>query len=523
MISNLFRLFGLIAIVAVNVCEGSRILAIFPAPETSHQIVFRALIKGLLDRGHHVTMMTPMPFETDNPNITQINWSYTKKIAEETGDVAVMRQEDCSSLTTVFKMLEVARKLIETELSHPEVQELIRNASEEQFDVLIVEYYQMTPFHAFAELFNVPLIGITSVDSVPIAHEGVGNENNLVTHPDFNHKSTTDLNFLQRLKFVSIGIFLNLVIKPLEFAKYDKMIEKHFGSNMTKSKDLMYRIDLLMTNTEPALGYIRPIVPQAIQLGFLHIEPPKPLPSDLQQFMDKSQHGVIYFSLGTLIRCSSIYPQNLKIFIDTFKALKYDVLWKCDSKLNLNGTSNIRVVQWVPQQDLLAHPNVKLFVTQGGQQSMEEAVDRHVPMVVIPFNFDQFGNADKVVERGIGQKIWMEHLTTDGLREAILEVIGNKKYKRNIERLGKLVRDQPMRPVEKAVWWTEYVIRHQGASHYRYKAAQMPAWQYHYYDVMATLLVAALTVLAAVVYSVRWLFSYCFGQWYAVQAKEKTL
>lgn len=77
---------------------------------------------------------------------------------------------------------------------------------------------------------------------------------------------------------------------------------------------------------------------------------------------------------------------------------------------------------------LAAHSNVKLFVTQGGQQSMEEAVDRHVPMVVIPFNFDQFGNGDKVVERGIGKSIWMERLTTDGLRQAILEVIENKKW-----------------------------------------------------------------------------------------------
>lgn len=58
---------------------------------------------------------------------------------------------------------------------------------------------------------------------------------------------------------------------------------------------------------------------------------------------------------------------------------------------------------------------------------MEEAVDRQVPMVVIPFNFDQFGNGDKIVERGIGKSIWMENLSTDSLLSAILEVIGNKK------------------------------------------------------------------------------------------------
>ncbi|XP_058451965.1 UDP-glucosyltransferase 2-like isoform X1 [Malaya genurostris] len=526
--SPVVRSVGLLVAVAVlsvhvHVCNGSRVLAIFPSPAKSHQIVFRALVEGLLERGHHVTMMSPDPIVTSNPNITQINWSYAHKIVEENFDVAQMRQQDCTSLDIAVQLLYVTEKFIEAELDHPEVQQLIVNANEEHFDVLLVEYFQMTPFFAFAELFNVPMIGITSIDSISMVHQIMGNEMNVVAHPEMNHKFSYKPNFLQRLEAVVTKVFIDHLLMPREFAKYDRIIERHFGSNMTKSNELMHRIDFLMTNVEPAMGFVRPNVPQAIQLGFLHIQPPKPLPTDLQQFLDKSQHGVIYFSLGTLIRSNSISFRNLRIFIDTFHSLKYDVLWKCDSEVDLNGTSNIRIARWLPQQDLLAHPNVKLFVTQGGQQSMEEAVDRHVPMVVIPFNFDQFGNADKVVERGIGQKIWMEHLTTDGLREAILEVIGNKKYKRNIERLGKLVRDQPMRPVEKAVWWTEYVIRHQGASHYRYKAAQMPAWQYHYYDVMATLLVAALTVLAAVVYSVRWLFSYCFGQWYAVQAKEKTL
>ncbi|XP_055547923.1 UDP-glucosyltransferase 2-like [Wyeomyia smithii] len=525
--SGLLRTFGFLAVIVLVVIfgegESARILAIFPAPAKSHQIVFRAFMKGLLERGHHITMMTTDPFETSNPNITQINWNYTHKIVEENFDVAGMRQQGCTSLDIATQLLVVTKKFIEAELAHPEVQQLIENASEEHFDVLIMEYFQMTPFHAFADLFNVPMIGITSIDSISMVHQVLGNVMNVVAHPEMNHKFSSEPNFLQRLVAVVTKVFIDNYLIPREFAKYDKVIERNFGSNMTKSRELMHRIDFLMTNVEPALGYVRPSVPQTIQLGFLHIEEPKPLPKDLKRYFDHSQHGVIYFSLGTLIRSNSINARNLKVFVDTFKSLKYDVLWKCDSEVDLNGTSNIRIARWLPQQDLLAHPNVKLFVTQGGQQSMEEAIDRHVPMVVIPFNFDQFGNGDKVVERGIGKTIWMERLTTEKLRETILEVISNKKYKRNIERLGKLVRDQPMRPVEKAVWWTEYVIRHQGASHYRYKAAQMPVWQYHYYDVVVTLLAASLAVLALAIYAIRHFFNFIFGPWLAVQVKEKSL
>ncbi|XP_058826486.1 UDP-glucosyltransferase 2-like isoform X2 [Topomyia yanbarensis] len=502
--------------------DSAKILAIFPTPAKSHQIVFGALTEALLARGHQLTVMSPEPLKTDNPNLTQIDWSYAYKVIETQTDVAKATQEKWSPLKVVEQLLMVTKLFIDAELSHPAVKSMIQNPNE-QFDAVIVEYFQMTPFFAFAELYNAPMIGITSIDSIAMCHGIVGNAANAVANPELHHKFSKDLNFLQRMEAFITMLIMNYYLFPREFAKYDEIIEHNFGSNMTKSEQLMHRIDFLMTNVEPALGFIRPTIPGAIQLGFLHVKPPKALPTELQQYLDNARHGVIYFSLGTLIRTTALNERNVQLFLDVFRSLKYDVLWKCDSQIDLNGAENVRLMTWLPQQDVLAHPNVKLFVTQGGQQSMEEAVDRHVPMVVIPFNFDQFGNGDKVVEKGIGKTIWMERLTTVGLRETILEVIGNKKYKRNIERLGKLVRDQPMRPVEKAIWWTEYVIRHQGASHYRYKAAQMPVWQYHYYDVMATLLAATLSVLAVAIYAIRQLFSYCFGQWYTAQSKEKTL
>lgn len=78
-------------------------------------------------------------------------------------------------------------------------------------------------------------------------------------------------------------------------------------------------------------------------------------------------------------------------------------------------------------------------------------------------------------------------------------------------RLGRLVRDQPMRPVEKAVWWTEYVIRHGGADHYRYPAAHMSFLVYHYYDVVGAAVLLAIALLAALHYLAGRLFRWFVG------------
>lgn len=45
---------------------------------------------------------------------------------------------------------------------------------------------------------------------------------------------------------------------------------------------------------------VKPNVPAVIDVGGLHIRPPKPLPLDLQQFLDEASDGVIYFSFGKI-------------------------------------------------------------------------------------------------------------------------------------------------------------------------------------------------------------------------------
>lgn len=75
----------------------------------------------------------------------------------------------------------------------------------------------------------------------------------------------------------------------------------------------------------------------------------------------------------------------------------------------------------------IGHPNVKVFITQGGLQSAEEAIVKGVPVVGIPFIADQPRNVAAMVQHGLGVKVDAETLTRDVLKNAILEVAGNDK------------------------------------------------------------------------------------------------
>ena len=50
----------------------SRILAFLPIPFRSHQVVFQAIIRELVLRGHEVTSVTPFPMKDPPDNLTEL-------------------------------------------------------------------------------------------------------------------------------------------------------------------------------------------------------------------------------------------------------------------------------------------------------------------------------------------------------------------------------------------------------------------------------------------------------------------
>lgn len=118
--------------------------------------------------------------------------------------------------------------------------------------------------------------------------------------------------------------------------------------------------------------------------------------------------------------------KKLKI-VETLSLLPYKVLWKFESENGLNTSDNVLVKKWFPQQDVLNHKNVKVFVTQGGFQSAEEAMHYRVPMVVLPMIADQHQNAKSIQELGIGITLDVENFTSEDLKEAIVEVMQNPR------------------------------------------------------------------------------------------------
>lgn len=69
------------------------------------------------------------------------------------------------------------------------------------------------------------------------------------------------------------------------------------------------------------------------------------------------------------------------------------------------------------------------------------------------------------------------------------------RYAENSKRLAIAFNDRPLSPLDTAIYWTEYVIRHNGAPQLRVASVGLPLYQYLLLDVLVPLIVVALLII----------------------------
>merc|ERR1719318_246247 len=197
-----------------------------------------------------------------------------------------------------------------------------------------------------------------------------------------------------------------------------------------------------------------------------------------------------------------------ELFLSAFSKLKQRVIWKWDEEMP-EASSNVFVSSWLPQQSLLAHKNVKLFITHGGAGSFQEAVCHETPMVGIPMDGDQQMNINQVVLKNLGLRLEWKSLTEEVLLGSIREVLGNAAYSSAVSKAKELVLDQPLHPLEHTLWWLEYLLRHPGNKDMRSPALDLYWFQYFLLDVILVILATVLTALALVYLASRFCCRLC--------------
>ncbi|NDJ62371.1 MAG: glycosyl transferase [Chloroflexi bacterium] len=148
---------------------------------------------------------------------------------------------------------------------------------------------------------------------------------------------------------------------------------------------------------------------------------------------------VVFISLGTVhANRSDFYQACFKAFADHPGLFVLAVGGQTDLSTVPGAPPNFIVRQTVPQLDLL--PQVDVFITHGGMNSVHEALYHAVPLVAVPQQIEQAMVARRVADTGAGVAIGfappLGKVTAAQLRQAVDQVLADPAYKQRAARLG---------------------------------------------------------------------------------------
>ncbi|XP_044729432.1 uncharacterized protein LOC123292782 [Chrysoperla carnea] len=504
--------------------NGAKILALFPSASKSHLILGQALLKGLAKKGHQVTMVSPIPLPKPVPNYRDIVIETDLKAAmhpggEDSGNKFLTQISSVNPVSIITAVYEMGYNLAKVALEDPKVQELIK--SKETFDIVIPEIFMNEVFFAFADHFKAQLIVFSTVGATEWTNDLVGNPNPYAITPEIFLGFTDRMTFVERIINTGVTLLNEVVMNFVHLPKQEELRQKHLPHTKPLS-EISKNVSLILLNSHPSLSTPRALVPNMIEIGGFHVDQPKPLPADLKKTLDEATNGVVYFSMGSNFQSKELPEEIRNEFLNAFSKLKQTVLWKWEDDKLPGQPKNVKISKWFPQSDLLAHPNVKVFMTHGGLLSTTESVARGVPMVGIPVFADQKMNMAKAVSLGYGLKVDFQNITSEAVYHALSEIISNTKYSENVKKRSAVLNDRLVPPIDEAVYWVEYVLRHNGAPHLRSARTELNIFQYLLLDIIGLVGGVLILVLLVVIFIVKKVLSLFKSSPKKLKSKKKT-
>jgi len=279
------------------------------------------------------------------------------------------------------------------------------------------------------------------------------------------------------------------------------LLERFASSHITSWVDLLHQSQLFLNEMDQYLESALPVMPNFITISGVTVVPAKPLPEALETiFRESGEQGVIIISFGSSV--THIPDDITRKIIDGLSRVKQTVVAKLVVPDGFNVPTNVKLMSWLPQNDILGHNKTRLFITHCGNKGQYEALYHGVPMLGFSLFAEQAWNCERARIKGFGLKMDITQFTSSEFYENIKQLVENSTYSDTIKKMSKAFRNQPMTGSETAAFWIEHVINN-GGDHLRSPMMNMPIYQFLMLDILAAITAAFGTCCVFFVYSIK--------------------
>uniref|UniRef100_A0A2I2Y6H3 UDP-glucuronosyltransferase n=1 Tax=Gorilla gorilla gorilla TaxID=9595 RepID=A0A2I2Y6H3_GORGO len=452
------------------------------ATEYSHWMNMKTILKELVQRGHEVTVLASSAsilFDPNDASTLKFEVYPTSLTKTEFENIIMQQVKRWSEIQKdtfwlyfsqeqeiLWELCDIFRNFCKDVVSN---KKLMKKLQESRFDIIFADL--------LAELFNIPFVySLFFTHGYTIERHSGG----LIFPPSYipivMSKLSDQMTFMERVKNMLYVLYFDFWFQMCDMKKWDQFYSEVLGRPTTLF-ETMGKADIWLMRNSWSFQFPHPFLPNVDFVGGLHCKPAKPLPK--VNILSSGVHVQVFY-IGKLVSWGFV------VLI---------VLWRFDGNKPDALGLNTRLYKWIPQNDLLGHPKTRAFITHGGASGIYEAIYHGIPMVGIPLFWDQPDNIAYMKAKGAAVRLDFHTMSSTDLLNALKTVINDPLYKENVMKLSRIQHDQPVKPLDRAVFWIEFVMRHKGAKHLRVAARDLTWFQYHSLDVIGFLLAWVATVI----------------------------
>jgi len=170
-------------------------------------------------------------------------------------------------------------RLCDILIQHKDLQDIIKSKREE-FDVIITSAFFNECVFGISYMLDIPVIKMCAFDGTRWMDEWVGNPSPYAYLPQLFFEYSNRMNFWQRTLNTLSEIYVKMGREFYVIPQHDAILRKYFNSSNIPSVSVLQKSTaLLLINQHFSIGYSRPLMPNIVEIGGIHINPPKKLNS----------------------------------------------------------------------------------------------------------------------------------------------------------------------------------------------------------------------------------------------------
>ncbi|XP_059525697.1 UDP-glucuronosyltransferase 2B31-like isoform X6 [Myotis daubentonii] len=349
--------------------------------EYSHWINMKTILDALVQRGHEVTVLTSSASILVDPNKTSaiqfevFPTSLTKDDFEDLFMGLTSKWTYMPKYTfwtyysqiqdNIWEYFDCIQKLCKDAVLNKKV---MRKLQESRFDVILADAIGPCG-ELLAELLKIPFVySLRFSPGYTIEKYSGGLPFPPSYVPVVLSELSDQMTFMERVKNMMYMLYFDFWFQTYNQKKWDQFYSDVLG-RPTTLYETMEKAEVWLIRTYWDFEFPRPVLPHFDFVGGLHCKPAKPLPKEMEEFVQSSgKHGIVVFTLGSMVR--NISEERANVIASALAQIPQKVLWRFEGKKPDTFGPNTRLYRWIPQNDLLGHPKTKAFITHGGTNAI---------------------------------------------------------------------------------------------------------------------------------------------------------